>query len=198
MCAPVHWASSDQSPQSFSPSHFHHVGIQRPFLHSYWKYLEQPGTSVGAAATHRAPVCIRYCCADRTVQKNQQENKCNVSVVHSVCLCTQAVFPTWLRHKHKTCWVFPPHRSWPHQSNPRSHPCRHTSIPGSHTLRWHTGRCRRHTLFQTRLAWLKENRHNIKRRCLQWIWILLDHFLPQPPLFPFCFCLICLSVYVYL
>lgn len=24
--------------------------MQRPFLHSYWKYLEQPGTSVGAAA----------------------------------------------------------------------------------------------------------------------------------------------------
>lgn len=47
---PVHWASSLQSPQSFSPSHFHHVGMQRPFLHSYWKYLEQPGTSVGAAA----------------------------------------------------------------------------------------------------------------------------------------------------
>lgn len=56
---PVHWASSDQSPQSSSPSHFHHVGIQRPFLHSYWKYLEQPGTSVGAAATHRANVNIR-------------------------------------------------------------------------------------------------------------------------------------------
>uniref|UniRef100_A0A8C6SHX8 Uncharacterized protein n=1 Tax=Neogobius melanostomus TaxID=47308 RepID=A0A8C6SHX8_9GOBI len=38
-------SSSDQSPQSFSPSHFHHVGIQRPFLHSYWKYREHPGTS---------------------------------------------------------------------------------------------------------------------------------------------------------
>lgn len=52
-CLPVHCASSDQSPQSFSPSHFHHVGMQRPFLHSYWKYLEQPGTSVGAAETNR-------------------------------------------------------------------------------------------------------------------------------------------------
>lgn len=65
-CVPVHWASSDQSPQSFSPSHFHHVGIQRPFLHSYWKYLEQPGTSVGAAATHRAKVYITYCCSNIT------------------------------------------------------------------------------------------------------------------------------------
>lgn len=58
---PEHMYSSDQSPQSFSRSHFHHVGIQRPFLHSYWKYLEQPGTSVGAAATSRETVSLGFC-----------------------------------------------------------------------------------------------------------------------------------------
>lgn len=38
------------------------------------------------------------------------------------------------------------HHSWPHLSSPHSRPYRHTSTPGSHTLRWHTGRCKRHTL----------------------------------------------------
>ena len=82
-CVPVHWASSDQSPQSFSPSHFHHVGMQRPFLHSYWKYLEQPGTSVGAAATHATKVSIRYCCFSVMVPPHIS----NPNKRHVVCIC---------------------------------------------------------------------------------------------------------------
>lgn len=39
--------SSDQSPQSFSLSHFHLLGMQWPFSHWNWKYREQFGSSVG-------------------------------------------------------------------------------------------------------------------------------------------------------
>lgn len=76
------------------------------------------------------------------------------------------VYSTWLNNKHKLCraYTLPPHHSWPHRSNPHSRPCHHTSTPGSHTLRWHTGRCRHHTLSQTQMAWLTEKHTGTFRR----------------------------------
>lgn len=53
---PAQASSSDQSPQSFSRSHLHRLGMQRPFSHRNWKWREQLGASVGFSGENTASV----------------------------------------------------------------------------------------------------------------------------------------------
>lgn len=55
-----------------------------------------------------------------------------------------------------------PHHSWPHPSSRHSHPCRRTSTPGSRTLHWRIGRCRRRTLCWIQTVWLWKENNNKK------------------------------------